>query len=407
MSGSNANRAPLAGIRVTDFTWAWAGPHGTLLLSMLGAEVIKIESRTRLDHSRVRSLMAGAQLGGPDDSPIFNDLNLGKLSLTLNLRMEESRDIVRRLVAVSDVVTQNMRPGVLDRLGLGYQDLCEAKPDLVMLSSSAVGATGPEKSYSGYAPSFASLSGVAHMTGYPDQTPVPLSGSVDLRVGTASAFAILAALYHRERTGEGQHIDLSSTEVMSAMLGEAFLEYGMTGRIPGRTGNRDAAMAPHGCYRCRGGDQVAIAVGSEAEWLGLKRVLADPALEDADFAGPLERWQHQERLDAIVERWTREREPADAVESLQRAGVACTKVLTGASIADDPHVRARGIFQTVQHPRVGEKRVVGAPWRFSDSPVGVRRAAPLLGEHNDYVLGEILGLPASEIARLTEAGVVD
>jgi benzylsuccinate CoA-transferase BbsF subunit len=406
MRPAPATGAPLAGIRVTDFTWAWAGPHGTLLLAMLGAEVIKIESRSRLDHSRVRSLMAGAQQGGPDESPLFNDLNLGKLSLTLDLRRDESRDIVRRLVAVSDVVTQNMRPGVLDRLGIGYEDLRQAKPDLVMLSSSAVGATGPERSYAGYAPSFAALSGVAHMTGYPDRTPVPLSGSVDLRVGTTSAFAILAALHHRERTGEGQHIDLSSTEVMSAMIGEAFLEYGMTGRVPGRSGNRDAAMAPHGCYLCRDGERVTIAVGSEAEWLGLKRVLADPALEDAAFAGPLERWQHQERLDAIVERWTRQREPADVVESLQRAGVACVKVLTGASIASDPHVRARGIFQTVQHPRVGEKQVVGAPWRFSDSTVGVRRAAPLLGEHNRYVLGEILGLPDSEIGRLTEAGVV-
>jgi benzylsuccinate CoA-transferase BbsF subunit len=402
-----ARGGPLDGIRVTDFTWAWAGPYGTLLLAMLGAEVIKIESATRLDHSRIRSLMAGAQQGGPDDSALFNDLNLNKRSLTLNLRKEGARDIVRRLVAGSDVVAQNMRPGVLDRLGIGYEDLCKLKPDLVMLSSSAVGATGPEMSYAGYAPTFASLSGMAHVTGYPDRTPVPLSGSVDLRVGTASAFAVLAALYHRDRTGEGQHIDLSSTEVISWEMGEAFLEQQMTGRVPVRMGNRDPAMAPHGCYRCRDQSWVTIAVGNEPEWQALRGVLADSELDDTAFDDIGSRLRHQERLDTIVERWTRERDPVDVVESLQRAGVAAAPVHSGGSISHDPQVRARGLFQTVEHPRVGRKLVVGAPWSFSDDGVGVRGPAPLLGADNGYVLGEILGLSASEIDRLREDGVLD
>ena len=181
MRDAHGSQGPLSGIRVTDFTWAWAGPQGTLLLGMLGAEVIKIESHARLDHARVHSLTAGAVRGDADESPLFNDLNLGKLSITLDLRKEEARDIARRLVAKSDVVTQNMRPGVLDRLGLGYEDLRTVKPDIIMLSSSAVGATGPEGSYAGYAPTFACMSGAVEITGYPDEPPSPLSGAVDLR----------------------------------------------------------------------------------------------------------------------------------------------------------------------------------------------------------------------------------
>ena len=252
MSERDLDGAPLAGIRVADFTWAWAGPMGTLLLAMLGAEVIKIESRTRLDHSRLRSIQIGALKTGPDASTIFNDLNLNKLSLTLNLRKEEAREVVRRLVAKSDVVVQNMRPSVLDRLGIGYEDLRQIKPDIIMLSSSAMGATGPEKAYGGYEPTFASMSGIADLSGYPDQQPVPLSGSVDLRVGTMCTLAMLAALHNRDRTGEGQHIDLSSTEVLSSMMGDAFVEHSVTGNVPKRCGNRDSIMAPHGCYRCAG-----------------------------------------------------------------------------------------------------------------------------------------------------------
>jgi len=396
---------PLAGIRVADFTWAWAGPQGSLLLSMLGAEVVKIESQARLDHARVHSLTAGSLDCGIDESPIFNDLNLGKRSVTLNLRKPEARDLVRQLVAKSDVALQNMRPGVLDRLDLGYEDLREARPDLIMLSSSAVGATGPERSYAGYAPTFACLSGIADISGHPDEPPNPLSGSVDLRVGTAAAFAVLAALIHRRRTGEGQHIDLSSTEVMSAMMGEAFVGYGLTGRVPQRIGNRDTAMAPHGCYRCRAeGEWVSIAVASDREWQSLRSVVADPDLDHEDFATEASRRAHQERLDAIVERWTSGRTPAEAVDALQNAGVAAGIVHSGLSLSRDPHVLARDLFDTVEHPMLGETRVLRPPWRMEGAKVS--GPAPTLGQHNEYVLKEILGLEASEIEALVASEVV-
>lgn len=409
--GASPSR-PLEGIRIADFTWAWAGPQGSLLLGMLGAEVIKIESRARLDHSRVHSLTAGSLRGGIDESPVFNDLNLGKRSVTLNLRSDGGRELVRKLVAECDVVLQNMRPGVLDRMGLGYDDLRKVRPDLIMLSSSAVGAAGPEGSYAGYAPTFACLSGVASISGHPDEPPIALSGSVDLRVGTASAFAALAALYHRSRTGEGQNIDLSSTEVMSAMMGHAFLDHQLSGHVPERMGNRDDFMAPHGCYVCHGdgsqregtGSWVTLTVDGDEEWAALRGVLQDPELEGPDFATAAARKRNEDRLDARIETWTRERTVDAAVEALQAAGVAAARLQNGASLSRDPHVAAREAFVPIVHPLLGELRVVRPPWRMEGAEI--REPAPLLGQHNDYVLGEILGLDADEIARLTREEIV-
>jgi benzylsuccinate CoA-transferase BbsF subunit len=400
-------RGPLAGVRVVDLTWAWAGPHGTQLLAWLGADVIKVESHARLDHSRMRSLMGGALAGGPDHSPIFNDLNTNKRSITLDLRREEARALLLRLVAASDVLVQNMRPGVMERLGLGYEGLRRVKPDLVVLSQSAVGATGPERSYAGYAPTFSSLAGIADLTGYPDEPPLPLSGSVDLRVGTAGALAVVAALYQREATGRGAHIDLSSTEVMSAEIGEAFLELSMNGRAPQRAGNRHPEMAPHGCYACAGeAEWVSIAVGSDTEWGALRQVLGDPALQGERFAGPAERWRNQDALDAIVEGWTRER-PADvAVEALQRAGVPALRVQIEESVATDPQLLARGFLQEIEHPVIGRRRVLGVPWRFEAGGVGIHSPAPRIGQHNAEVLGGLLGLSHEEIDRLVADGVV-
>ncbi len=408
---TDAPSGPLAGIRIADFTWAWAGPQGSLLLGMLGAEVIKIESRSRLDHSRVHSLTAGSLQGGIDESPVFNDLNLGKRSVTLNLRNAEGRSLARQLVARCDVALQNMRPGVLDRLGLGYESLCAIRPDLVMLSSSAVGATGPEGHYAGYAPTFACLSGIASVSGHPDEPPLALSGSVDLRVGTASALAVLAALLHRARTGEGQHIDLSSSEVMSAMLGHAFLDYGLSGRIPARIGNRDEIMAPHGCYRSaiapgsgEWGEWVTIAVADDLEWQALRTVIGDPELDATRFATRAARKQHEDLLDERIERWTASRSAEEIVARLQAAGVAAARVQSGASLSRDPHVAARGVFEEVDHPRMGRLRVVRPPWRMHGARVP--GPAPLLGQHNDYVLGEILGLDPAEIERLVAAEAV-
>ncbi len=400
-------RGPLEGVRILDFTWAWAGPHATLLLALLGAEVIKVESHRRLDHTRLRSLMAGPTLTSPDHSVIFNDLNVGKLSLNLNLSQPKAVEIAKRIVQISDVVTQNMRPGVMDRLGLGYDDLKAVKPDIIMLSASAVGASGPERTYAGYAPNFAAMSGHAYISGYPDGPPIPLSGAVDLRVGTTSAFAILAALYYRARTGKGQHIDLSSTEAVSALIGHTFMDYSMNGRLQARAGNRDQSMAPHNCYPCLGEDKwVTIAVACEEEWDALRRVVGDSRLEDERFADPYSRWQNQEDLNQLIGEWTSSHSQEEVTQALQKVGVAAMPALDGPALVQDAHLRERGVLEPLQHPAIGETLTVGPPWKFSRTPAQVRRPGPLLGEHNQYVLGELLGMSGEEIERLVAEEVV-
>jgi len=397
----------LDGIRIVDFTWAWAGPYGTFQLGLFGAEVLKVESAQRLDHTRSTSLTTGQRFTGHDSSTIFNDLNLNKRSVRLNLTQPEAVEIARRLVAVSDVAVQNMRPGVMDRLGLGYEDLRKAKPDIIMLSSSALGSTGPERTYVGYAPVFAAIGGLASVTGVAGGAPVPLYGSVDLRSATMSAFALLAALNQRARTGEGQHIDLSSAESVTCLIGHLFAEYQITGRLPRRRGNDDGHMAPHNSYRCRGDEWVTIAVGSDAGWMAFCRTLGEPGwTRDGRFANGPGRWKNRRALDSLVEAWTQERSAEEATQLLQAAGVAALPCLGPAGLAHDRQLEAREFIEPVRHPVLGRRDVVGAPWKLSGTPARIDRAAPLLGEHNDYVLHQVLGIPREEIALLEERRVV-
>jgi benzylsuccinate CoA-transferase BbsF subunit len=400
---------PLKGIRIVDFTWAWAGPYATLLLALLGAEVIKVESRKRLDHTRLRSLMTGPTMGGPDKSTVFNDINLNKLSLTLDLTKPRAIRIAKELIKKSDVVIQNMRPGVMDRLGLGYETLREVKPDIIMLSSSALGATGPERTYVGYAPTFAAMSGMAYITGHADRQPTTLSGAIDTRVGTTSAFAILAALIYRQRTGKGQNIDLSSSEAISSLMGEAFLDYAMNRRVKERDGNDDAFMAPHGCYPCQANDHwVTIAVSTDNEWQAFCKALGSPEwCKNSRFIDASSRRQNREELNRLISAWTMQHTDYEVTKILQDAGVAAIPTLKGGMVSRDPHIKTRDLFEEIEHAELGKRLVVGPPWRLSATPARVRRPAPLLGEHNQYVLGELLGMEQNEIDQLIEEKVVN
>ena len=397
----------LAGVRVVDFTWAWAGAYATFQLGLLGAEVIKVESLKRLDLSRTQSFSTGQRFAGHDASTIFNDLNLNKRSLQLDLSRPEAVAIAKRLVAKSDVVAQNMRPGVMERLGLGYEELRKVKPGIIMLSSSALGSTGPDRTYSGYAPVFAALGGLAHMTGQASGPPTPLSGAVDLRSATMSAFAVLAALNQREATGEGQHIDLSSVESMIALVGHLFAEYQLTGREPRRRGNDDIAMAPHNSYPCSGGEWVTIAVETDAEWESFRNALGRPGwTNEARFADGRSRWQNRRALDELVEAWTRDRRAGEIAALLQRAGIAATAGAGTEGLAHDAQLEDRGFFARVKHPVLGWREVVGAPWKLPGTPPTIERPAPLLGEANTYILSDLLGIPPEEVASLQEQGIV-
>lgn len=401
-------RRPLEGVRIIDFTWAWAGPYAVMLLALLGAEVIKIETRKRLDHSRLRSLASGPNVGGPDEAPIFNELNLNKMSLTLDLSKPEAVEIVKKLVKISDVVVQNFRPGVLDRLGLGYNVLKEIKPDLVMLSSSAQGTTGPERHYIGFAPTFSSLGGLAYLTGFPEGPPIPLMGSSDLRSATTSAFAILAALYERAQSGQGQHIDLASTETIGVLVGDAIMDYTMNQKIPTRKGNRHEFMAPHNYYPCRGENRwVSIAVSCEEEWESLCKVMGSPPwAREKRFSDAAGRWENQDELDGLIKDWTVNYTNTEITERLQEAGVAASPVYGCEELYTDPHLQARGFSELIEHPIMGKVKVVGPPWKLSDTPARITRHGPLLGEHNEYILKELLDFSQGEITKLKDNGIL-
>ncbi len=402
------NKSALAGIRVADFTWVWAGPYAIMLLAYMGAEVIKIESRNRIDTARMGSLTTGQTFQGWDSSSVFNNVNLNKLGITLDLGKPKGAEIARRIVAISDVVAQNMRPGAMERLGLGYEDLKKLKPDIIMLSSSAYGGAGPLREYTGYANHFAAFSGLASLTGYPDGDPNTLTGSSDIRSATTSTLAVLAALYYRQRTGRGQHIDLSSTEALSVLIGDVFMDYTMNRRVPTRSGNKDVIMAPHNCYRCKGDDKwISIAVASDEEWKALCGVMGNPDwTKQSCFADGYSRWQNQEELDRLIGEWTKNYGHYELMERLQMAGVAAMPSLSAEEFFADPHLRERELITEVKHPVLGKQVVLNPPWKFSETPARVERPGPMLGEHNDYVFGELLGMSKEEIARLVEEKVI-
>ena len=296
--------------RVLDFTNLLAGPFPCLLLGMLGAEVIKIESNVQLDAAR----RVPYSSGDPDGSPLFNSVNLNKMSLQLNLKEPQAIELVQSLVSISDAVVENMRPRVMARLGLGYQRLQEINPTLVYAAISGAGSTGPESSYPGYAPAFSAMAGLGHLTGYPDGPPAQFQDSIDSRVGATAAFAILSALFHRLRTGQGQFIDQSSIEAITVFSGEALMEFAMNGEVATRMGNRSPRIAPHGCYQSKGEDRwVTIAVASESEWQALCRGAGHPEWEsDGRFADNNLRIKNQDVLDRLIESWTRRHAPEDA-----------------------------------------------------------------------------------------------
>ncbi len=412
-SGQNINtgnqKLNLKDVRILDFTWAWAGPFGTLLLGFMGAEVLKVESAGRLDHSRIRSLAAGPNYEGPNKAGPFNDLNLNKKSITLNLSDQRGIELVKKLIPQCDVVVNNFRPGIMDRWGLGYDELKKIKPDIIMLSSSACGGVGPEKEYIGYAPSFCALGGISHLTGFADRGPIGIGGRIDTSSGTATAFAILSALIYRKRTGRGQYIDFSSREGVSTLVGDAIMDYQFTGNISTRIGNGSKYTAPHNAYRCKGADAwISIAVITDREWESLCEAMNTPELKtDPRFKNAETRVKNQTVLDDIISGWTADKDYYEIMNILQSRGVASLPTFNSKTILENEHIQARKIFVKVKPPEMGERTVVRAPWLIENSnDESIQSPAPLLGEHNDYVFGDLLKMTAEEIEKLIKEKIL-
>ena len=404
------NRKPLEGVRLTDFCWVWAGPSGTELLSYLGAEVIRIESQDHLCLTRRSTPEPGPSSTDVNRSIMYNSLNLGKRSITINLTQPKGIELAKRLVAISDVVTDNYSGSMMERFGLTYPVLKEIKPDIIALSMSGWGASGPERDYRAYDPNFAALSGLYDLTGYPDGMP-SLSGGrgrLDLTTGAVLAFCVSAALIHRARTGEGQFIDISQWEATNCIIGDAFMDYFMNQRSPTRMGNRDDFMAPHNCYRCKGDDKwVSIAIATDEEWQAFCHTVDKPDwISDPRFADSTTRWQNQSELDTLISQWTINHTHYEVAEILQRAGVAAFPSMSREELAHDPHLIERGAFVEVEHPEAGRKTFLTPPWKFSATPAEITRYSPLLGEDNEYVFCELLGMPVEEFATLVGEGII-
>lgn len=362
----------LEGMRILDFTWAAAGPYATLLLAFLGADVVKVESMRRLDPARWGFVSRSEDL---DRSPIFNELNLGKRSLQLDLTQPESPLIIREMLGDFDAVVNNFRPGVMDRLGLGAETLLPDFPHLIIASSSAYGATGPEATGAGLASIFAASGGLSAQTGYEDGPPTEVSDTMDYRCGTAFAVAIAAGLLRRECTGAGCIVDLSSRDVALASAPDAALAESLGIDWRPRIGNGHRTMKAHGVYPTADGAWVAVAVPDQRK----------PAVM-SDVLGRDGHAQLGDRIDSELSEWIRSRSGEEVVDALRALDVAVEKVMSFEALASDPHLIARNVFVEVDHPTLGSQRVMRPPWIVHGTEPQPIRPGPLLGQHTDNVL---------------------
>ncbi len=397
---------PLEGIRVCDLTQFWAGPFATQYLANLGAEVIKIEPAGRGDRQRT-SAVPRANPG--EWVAIFNGTNVNKQGCTLDITTADGKALLRRLISISDVVAINMSARAVKKLGLEYAYVRSVNPTAVMLSMTGFGATGPWQEYVGFGPQFEQASGITYISGYPDLEPMGNPAMGDPIGGTFGAIAILMALDHRRRTGQGQFIDLATTEGMSFINPYSSLDYTMNGRIKERNGNKHAIWSPHGAFPCKGHDEwVAVAVQSDGQFAALCRAIGRPELaQDERFADALSRWENEALLREPITHWTRQRDRREAVRLLQEAGVPCGATSTHATIVDDPQLKHRDFLWWIDRPiNEGRHPYYGFPARLSKTPITARKRPPTLGEDNGYVYGELLSLGRARMAELDKSGVI-
>lgn len=394
---------PLSGIVIADFTVHNAGPFCTHMLSQLGAEVIKIESAMRPDAFRKPHPVYGRM--GP---ATFDQVASTKLSVRINLKKPEGIALAKRIVAVGDIAAESFRPGVMERLGLGYAALKAVKDDIVMLSISSSGQSGPDSHFAGYAPLFGAWGGLGELTGYEDGPPVEIRHVMDHTVGLNAAVAVMAALHRRRATGQGGHVDVAAREVAASLIGDSLL-LAAAGGEPARMGNDHPRMAPHGVYPAKGKDRwLSLAVDGDAQWRAFAEVIGQPGLAaDPRFAQEPARHANRRLLDPIVEGWTAGVPADEAARRLQEAGIAAHASWTTPEIATDEHLRQRGAVVDVAEPDGKLRAAVGVPMRLSKgAEIGIHRGTPALGEHEDYVFGELLGMTLPQRKALEDAEVI-
>ena len=393
------NGGVLNEIRALDFSRVLAGPYATRILGDFGAEVIKVQSRKTAT--------------GSDDNngPYFNAWNRNKRSITLDMNYPEAKEIALKLTAISDVVVENFSTRVMSNWGLSYERLTEARQDLIMVSMSGMGQTGPWKDFAAFGPTVQSLGGLTYLTSHSKDAPIGLGYSyADAVAGLYCAIAVLAALEHRDRTGLGQYIDLSEYEAVCTLIGPALLDAALNEEEvrPQRNRSPDSPDAPHGCYKCIGEDRwCVISVHDEAEWQALCNVSGHPEwAEDPRFSTLAMRKERWQELDALIQEWTSKNTGEKVMRLLQEAGVHAGVVQSAEDLANDPQLQARGFFVHLDHPVLGKTVSDGTPIKIaSDSPTTWKRA-PRLGEDNEYVYLELLGFSETEFRSYVERGII-
>jgi crotonobetainyl-CoA:carnitine CoA-transferase CaiB-like acyl-CoA transferase len=405
----------LEDIRILDLGVIWAVPHSGMLMANMGAEVIKIEAIQRMDATRgpiapdpSRGVLLGLPGGVPGErpwnqGPYYHSTNTSKLSLTLDLSRPRGIEIFKELAKKSDIVLEGFAGGVMERMGLGYEVLKEVNPELIVVSAPGFGAGGPWSQYRCFGTVVWHVSAMSMLSGYPGGGPMQAGNTFpDPTVGCHIAGCVMAALIYRRRTGKGQFLDVAQVESTIGLTGPYLMDFIMNGRGPERVGNRHPVHAPHGCYPCEGEDNwVTIAVTTDQEWKALCSVMGNPELaEDQRFVDALNRRKNQDELDGIIMEWTVFQDQYDVMDSLQKAGLAAGAVLRVEQVHDNPQLKARGFYEEVDHPDTGTHLYRNVGYRMSKTPGHVLRHPPYLGEHNEYVLGTILGMSGEEIEAL-------
>jgi crotonobetainyl-CoA:carnitine CoA-transferase CaiB-like acyl-CoA transferase len=400
---------PLDDVKILDFMWVLAGPSATRTLADHGATVVRVESTRRIDTARTLAPFHDG-VPGAERSALFHNTNANKLMVTLDPSRPDGRAVVLDLVRWADVVTESFKPGVMRRWGLDYPVLRGVKRDVIMLSTCLMGQTGPWASFAGYGNLAAAVSGFSNLGGWPDRPPAgPFSAYTDYVSPRFVAVAILAALEHHRRTGEGQYIDLSQAEASLHFLGPALLDHAVNERLPERMGNRDATCVPHGVYPAAGVDSwIAIAVDGDAAFTALCGAMERGDLAaDPRFATATARRSHEDALDAEIAAWTRRREAGLIEQRLQAHGVAASVVQDSVALCADPQLLHRGHFLTPSHPELGCTTIEAPRLRLSRTPARRPEVAPTSGADTAYVLTELLGYDEARVTELVASGVLE
>jgi len=401
------SRLPLSGVRVTDFSWIGAGAYMTKLLADLGADVIKIESSAKLDALRVSPPFKD-RVKGVNRSGYFSDRNTSKRSMTVNVKNEQGLSLVKRLVAISDIVANNFAPGIMDKLGLGYEQLKAINPRIIHIGMSMHGAAGPEADSIGYGLTIGAVSGLQFLCGLPGREPVGSGTNYPDHVPNPchGAFAVLAALRHQRRTGIGQNIDMAQTEPMIALLAPAMIDCAVNTRDAPQAGNRAPGRAPRGVFRCAGEDHwIAISIGDDAQWRSLCEEVGLAGREQ--WASAAGRLADQDAIEEALAPLVARRDTFELMEALQARGVPAGVMQTAADVMErDPQLAHRSHWRKLPHPEMGDAVHNAQPFKFSRVSVGPLSAAPCLGQHTEEICRSLLGLSTEEIAGLVQAGVL-